>query len=176
MFSGLQSQNKKEELSAEGGLQVSDAFSLVFRHRLILLVSTLLLSALLGPLKDAVAEAPPKVSRVEVYRAHSGHLRPIPATRLIHVEVERVLEGIHQMAGASLRQMPNEYFLFRFPTPVVLSDSPVGYPIREIALTMPRSAWDSPRLLIRNGQNHWVEYRTTRPLTVLLDQLKEHRL
>jgi len=141
------------------------------------LCCVLLLSIVLGALTDAAgAEIPPKVSKVEVYRVHSGHARPVPVTRLIHVEVERVLEGVNQMTGTAFRQMPTEYFLFRFPSPVVLSGSPVGYPIREIAITLPRSAWDPPRLLIRNGQNHWVEYRTSRPLTVLLDQLKEHRL
>lgn len=155
---------------------MSNAFLKISLRFLMMFVSILLLSTLLGFGNDSTTQVPPKVPKVEAYRVHSGHVRPVPVTRLIHVEVERVLEGIHQMAGTSLRQMPTEYFLFRFPMPVLLSGSPVGYPIREIAVTIPRSAWDPPRLLIRNGQNHWVEYRTSRPLTVLLDQLKKHRL
>ncbi|MEW9032477.1 MAG: hypothetical protein AB2404_07095 [Planifilum fimeticola] len=147
-----------------------------FFLRRILACSLILLVAALDFGGHAEAEVPPRVSKVEVYRVHSGHARPVPVTRLIHVEVERVLEGVQQMAGTSFSQMPAEYFLFRFPTPVALPDSPVGYPIREIAVTAPQSAWDPPRLLIRNGQNHWVEYRTSRPLTVLLDQLKEQGL
>lgn len=154
---------------------VSEVFSSPLRRRLMILCALLLLT-IPGFWENASAKIPPKVSDLEVYRVHSGHARPVPVTRLVHVEVERVLEGIHQMAGTSLPQMPTEYFLFRFPTPVVLPDSPIGYPIREIAVTIPRSAWSPPRLLIRNGQKYWVEYRTTRPLTVLLDQLKEPRL
>lgn len=147
-----------------------------FPRRMIFPCFLLLLAAAFCFGENAEAVAPPKVSQMEVYRVHSGHARPLPVTRLLRVEVERMLEGVEQMTGTSFPHMPAEYFLFRFPTPVALPDSPVGYPIREIAVTAPRSAWDPPRLLIRNGQNQWVEYRTSRPLTVLLDQLKEQGL
>jgi len=171
----LQTIKEKNETFPKEGLSLSGSCPSRFRHR-IFVCSLILLAALLGFWGNAAAEVPPKVSKVEVYRVRSGHVRPVPVTRLIHTEVERVLEGIQQMAGTSVPQMPAEYFLFRFPAPVVLPDSPVGYPIREMAIIKPRSAWDPPRLLIRNVQKHWVEYRTDRPLTVLLDQLKEQGL
>jgi hypothetical protein len=114
----------------------------------------------------------PKVAYVKAYRVHNQQLVPIPVTRITHHELERVLNGIEQMAGLSSYQLPSRYLLFRFPSPVILPRSPIGYPIKEVIVTQPSSAWDPPRLLVRNTQRQWVEYRTSRPLTHLIHQLQ----
>ncbi|MFD1425367.1 hypothetical protein JOD24_000081 [Kroppenstedtia sanguinis] len=115
---------------------------------------------------------PAKISQVEGYRILHQKQIPFRVNRGIQAELEQVLTGIHQMAGMKSFDLPSQYILFRFPHPVALPTSPPGHPIREMIITPPTNLWDPPRLLLKNPQNQWVEYKTNRSLLPLANQLK----
>ncbi|GGA38187.1 hypothetical protein GCM10007416_08940 [Kroppenstedtia guangzhouensis] len=115
---------------------------------------------------------PAKISQVEGYRVIHQKQIPFRVNRGMQEELEQVLAGIHQMAGMRSFNLPDQYVLFRFPNPVVLTSSPPGHPIREMIVTPPTHHWDQPRLLLKNPQNQWVEYKSDRTLLPLANQFK----
>ncbi|GGE12935.1 hypothetical protein GCM10011571_12910 [Marinithermofilum abyssi] len=118
------------------------------------------------------AAPPAQIPAVKGYRVQSQSEQPVPVSGIAKGELERVLGEITQMSGMRSLQMPPRYWVFRFPSPVVLNSSPIGHPVREVAVIPPSSATDEPRLLVKNTQNQWVEYKTARPLSGLLSQMR----
>lgn len=144
------------------------------------IIATCLIFALFwAPLQVAEAHfatrPPATVARVEGYRVIHQKRAPFRVNRAMQTEVEQVLKGIRQMAGMRSFNLPDQYVLFRFPNPVVLASSPVGHPIREMIITPPSSPWEPPRLLVKNPQNQWVEYKTDRSLNLLAEQFKARK-
>ncbi|PTX58264.1 hypothetical protein C8P63_11711 [Melghirimyces profundicolus] len=138
---------------------------------LVLLVIPFLTSVLLGR-ADARPEAipPAKISRVEGYRVIAGKKTPIRINRAMQTELERVLDGVRQMAGVRF-DLPERYVLFHLPSPAVLPLTPIGHPVKEVIVTPAPSLWEPPQLLIKNRQNRWVVYKTQRSLHLLVDQV-----
>ncbi|MFC4076883.1 hypothetical protein [Salinithrix halophila] len=133
----------------------------------IFLSGTVLLSAI-----PAEANPPARIAEVKGYQIQHLKKTPFPVDQATQAELEQILGDINQMAGMRSQMLPDQYVLFRFPKPVVLMATPVGHPVRELILTRPAKAWTPPRLLIKNGQNQWVEYRSNHPIAPMLDRVK----
>ncbi|OYD08880.1 hypothetical protein [Paludifilum halophilum] len=142
------------------------------RHALILTACCFVLFGWISPSVEASVHPPARISKVEAYRIHYREHTSFHVTRTTHAELEQVLGSIHQMAGMRSYSLPKKYILFRFPSPVTLTGTPVVHPIREVIVTPPRSSGIPPRLLVKNPQQQWVEYKTSRPLAPLLDQIQ----
>ncbi|MDA8351753.1 MAG: hypothetical protein M0Z65_00880 [Firmicutes bacterium] len=133
----------------------------------------LLSAAIFYPAQAHAGNLPPsKISKVEGYRVLQQQKTPIRVDRAMQMELERVLEGIRQMGGMSSDELPQQYVLFHFPRPVVLPLTPVGYPVEDVIIAPAPSLWEAPRLLIKNRQHQWIEYKTRRSLHQLADQVK----
>lgn len=144
------------------------------------MIATCFISTLIwAPLQVAethfATRPPAKVAQVEGYRVIHQKRAPFRVNRAMQAELEQVLKGIQQMAGMRSYNLPDHYVLFRFSHPVVLASSPVGHPIREIIVTPPSSLWEPPRLLVKNPQNQWVEYKSDRSLHLLAEKFKAQK-
>ncbi|MBA4492966.1 hypothetical protein ACFO25_08245 [Paenactinomyces guangxiensis] len=112
------------------------------------------------------------VSEVKIWHVAGNIRHPVRTGLSIQNEVEQVLDSVQEMDGISFIYLPAEYYILRFSTPVILFSSPIGYPISEAVITFPENRWDRYKLLIKNPQNQWVEYHTSRSLATLVHQLK----
>lgn len=109
---------------------------------------------------------------MQVVYHHEQEDIPLRVTSMMRQEVGKILSEIHQLSGLNSLQLPTSYYHVHFPTPVVLSPfSAVRYPIHEIIVTPPHHAWDEHHLLIQNQQGQWIEYKTHRTLSILVNQL-----
>jgi hypothetical protein len=124
--------------------------------------------------QDALAKPTFSLSpHVKVYRVYIKQKHLIPTGLMIQNEIEQILSGIDQLTVISTIQLPRQYYLLRFSTPLVLpAHHLIGYPIKEVIITLPVHHWDRHRLLIKNSQNQWAEYQTSRPLSILVNQLE----
>lgn len=90
----------------------------------------------------------------------------------VRLEVEQVLNKIDHLAGLSSYQLPTKYVLIQFDHPVVLSEfSPLHHPFQSMIVTCPQQRGEPMHLLIKNSQGSWVEYHTTRPLSIFIKQI-----
>lgn len=138
------------------------------------IVRTILLAiilSLLPPLPQAGADLyDVQIANMKAYRISGTNTQLLPITRLVHIELEHILEGVTQPVGVTRSPLPPDYLLFRLSSPAVAS--PIAHPIHELIVTLPRSAGDPPRLLVKNQGQKWMEYRTKRPLTTIIHQLE----
>lgn len=111
-----------------------------------------------------------QIANVKAYRVNNHHEQLLPITRLVHIELEQVLDEVSQPIGTTHPSLPKDYLLFRLSSPVITASVP--HPIHELVVTLPKSIGEPPRLLIKNKEKEWREYRTNRPLTTIINQLE----
>lgn len=121
--------------------------------------------------------APPdqgiSIQKVEISHHHGSRSEAVKTSVSIQNELQEVLRNVYQLGGLTSIQLPNQYFQFHFTPAVIMPPiSPIGHPIQEIIVSVSQARFEPTRLYIRNTQNQWVEYRTTRSLSILLAQLQ----
>ncbi|WP_147635513.1 hypothetical protein [Risungbinella massiliensis] len=126
-----------------------------------------------------VHAAPPdqviSIQEVEISYHQSNKIDLIKTPAPVQYEIQEILRNVYQLGGLTSIQLPSQYFQFHFSPAVVMPPiSPIGHPIQEMIVSVPQTRFEPTRLYIRNTQNQWIEYRTTRSLSILLAQLQEN--
>lgn len=148
---------------------------MIFLRQIILLFSFFFL--LFIPLRSSDAskidDQPTRITSMEVIYRMGDTRAPLKVTSMIRQETENVLASIHHLSGLSAHQLPHEYYHLWFANPVVLPHfSPIGHPVTDLIITPPKHTWDEYHLLVKNGQNQWIEYKTKRSLHILVNKIE----
>jgi hypothetical protein len=110
---------------------------------------------------------------IKMWHVKADKKIPLQYKSMMIYEIEEILANVHQLTGFTANQLPEEYYLIQFPAPLLIPPpSPIIHPIKEMIVTIPRLKWEPHRLYLKNSQNQWLEYQTTRSLSLLIEQLK----
>ncbi len=125
----------------------------------------------------ASEQGPSVLQPFHMWYVHAGEKHHVSVKSGVRVEVEQVLNKIDHLAGLSSFQLPAKYVLIQFDHPIVLSEfSPIHHPFQAMIITFPKHKGEPNHLLIKNGQGSWVEYHTTRPLSIFIRQINPSSL
>lgn len=125
---------------------------------------------------SVVAQPPDQlisIQQVQVNYHQYDRSQSIQPTDNIQYELQEIIRNIYQLGGLSSIQLPRHYYEFHFSPAVIPPPiSPIGHPIEKMIVSIPQKQNEPARLYVKNGQNQWLEYRTTRSLHILLAQLQ----
>lgn len=138
-----------------------------WNYRIHLLFVIAILGAILGFQPERWLKAEISIGQVDVYKIEYQEQEQLRTSKWTEYEVSKVLQSITSMRAAHFPQLPVPHLLFKFERDVVLEDSPVPFPIREMVVTLPDRKGDQSYLLLKNPQGQWIAYDTSHPLTLL---------
>lgn len=135
-------------------------------------IRLLIIPFLLVIVSSLPAYAQEVIGPFHMYYVHAGEKHRLNVTSGIRLEVAQILDKVDHLSGLSNYQLPTKYILIQFEHPVVLSTfSAIRHPIQFLIITTPKYRGEQIHLLIKNGQGSWVEYHTTRALSIFIKQI-----
>jgi hypothetical protein len=141
-------------------------------RKLRLLILPFLLMTLSNVPVFASEQHPSTIHPFQLWYVHAGDKHQVSVKSGLRVEVEQVLNTIDHLSGLSSFQLPVKYVLIQFDHPIVLSEfSPIHHPFQSMIVTFPKNKGEPNRLLIKNSQGSWVEYHTTRSLSIFIRKI-----
>lgn len=126
------------------------------------------LAAIFGFQPEKLLKAEIVTGPIEVYKVTFQDEQPLRTSKWTQYEVSKILDSVTTMKASNDRQLPQSYLLFKFDREVVLENSVVPFPVKQMIVSLPESTWQRPELLLKNSQGQWVRYESSHPLTMLI--------